>query len=247
NAKRKISWVHFDVSKHGVNKKLYAKLYKKFDNIFAVSEEAKQKLIQQIPIAANKSEVFMNIVQSNLIREMAKEKVIFDYNYKGIKIVTVGRLSREKGQDLAIKVLSKLRKNGYEVRWYCIGDGNSRMEFEELINKYELTKHFILVGTTTNPYPYIASADLYVQPSRHEGFCLTLAEAKCLNKPIITTDFTGAYEQIQDGYTGLIVECNENALYKNIKYLFDNPSEMRKLTVNLENSNKLNVKQSVIL
>ena len=57
---------------------------------------------------------------------MSKETVDFDKDYKGIKIVTVGRLSKEKGQDIAIKALSKLRKDGYDVRWYCIGDGNSQ-------------------------------------------------------------------------------------------------------------------------
>ena len=218
-AEKKIAWVHFDISKHKINKKLYNNLYERFDKIFAVSNECKKKLDEIIPAVRNKSEVLFNIVSEDLINEMSESYVDFDDNYKGIKIITVGRLSKEKGQDLAIKALSKLKKDRYDVKWYCIGDGNSRREFERLIKEYNLEGDFLLLGATSNPYPYIKSADIYVQTSRHEGYCLTLAEAKALNKPIITTNFIGAYEQIKDNENGIIVDCNENDLADAIKKL----------------------------
>lgn len=232
----KISWVHFDVSKHLINEKLYNKLYKNLDKVFVVSKEAKKRLIEKIPSISSKADVFLNIVPDNLIKKMSKEAIVFDDDYKGIKIVTVGRLSLEKGQDLAIKTLLKLRKNGYNVRWYCIGDGDYREEYEKLIEEYCLKDDFILLGAKSNPYPYIAKADIYVQPSRHEGYCLTLAEAKCLAKPIVTTNFIGAYEQIEEGNTGFIVRCDEEELYKKIKYLIDNKYELDKLQENLLNN-----------
>ncbi|WHY89110.1 glycosyltransferase [Neobacillus novalis] len=233
-APKKISWVHFDISKHQVNKRLYTKLYKRFNQIYVVSKEAKRRLIEQIPTAKIKAETFMNIVPANLINEMAKETIKFDETYKGIKIVTVGRLSKEKGQDMAIKVLSRLRKAGYDVRWYCIGDGNNRKEYERLIRDYGLKNDFWLLGSTPNPYPFISNADIYVQTSRHEGYCLTLAEAKCLLKPIITTNFTGAYEQVKDGYNGFIVDCSEDELYKKLKYLIENPLQRKIFIENLK-------------
>lgn len=220
-AEKKIAWVHFDISKHKINKKLYNNLYERFNKIFAVSNECKKKLDEIIPAVRNKSEVLFNIVSEDLINEMSESYVDFDDNYKGIKIITVGRLSKEKGQDLAIKALSKLKKDRYDVKWYCIGDGNSRREFERLIKEYNLEGDFLLLGATSNPYPYIKSADIYVQTSRHEGYCLTLAEAKALNKPIITTNFIGAYEQIKDNENGIIVDCNENDLADAIKKLID--------------------------
>jgi glycosyltransferase involved in cell wall biosynthesis len=236
-AKKKISWVHFDVSKFLINKKLYSKLYSKFNKIFVVSEAARKCLIERIPTSSEKAEVFLNIVSSDLINKMAKAPVEFDNDFMGTKIVTVGRLSMEKGQDMAIKVLSRLRKGGYEVRWYCVGDGNNRKEYEILIDEYNLKDDFILLGATPNPYPYIAKADIYVQTSRHEGFCLTLSEAKCLNKPIVTTNFTGAYEQITDGYNGLIVGCTEEELYNKIKCLIGNKLQREKLSKNLLKTN----------
>lgn len=218
-AEKKIAWVHFDISKHKINKKLYNNLYERFDKIFAVSNECKKKLDEIIPAVRNKSEVLFNIVSEDLINEMSESYVDFDDNYKGIKIITVGRLSKEKGQDLAIKALAKLKKDRYDVKWYCIGEGNSRQEFEQLIKEYKLEENFLLLGATSNPYPYIKNADIYVQTSRHEGYCLTLAEAKALNKPIVTTNFIGAYEQIKDNENGIIVNCNENDLADAIKKL----------------------------
>lgn len=233
-AAKKISWVHFDISKHQINKDLYTKLYKRFNQIYVVSKEAKLRLIEQIPTVKSKAETFMNLIPVNLIKEMAKETIKFDETYKGIKIVTVGRLSKEKGQDMAIKVLSRLRKAGYDVRWYCIGDGNNRKEYERLIRDYGLKNDFWLLGSTPNPYPFISNADIYVQTSRHEGYCLTLAEAKCLLKPIITTNFTGAYEQVKDGYNGFIVDCSEDELYKKLKYLIENPLQIKMFIENLK-------------
>ena len=220
-AEKKIAWVHFDISKHKINKKLYNNLYERFDKIFAVSNECKKKLDEIIPAVRNKSEVLFNIVSEDLINEMSESYVDFDDNYKGIKIITVGRLSKEKGQDLAIKALAKLKKDRYDVKWYCIGEGNSRREFEQLIKEYNLENNFLLLGSTSNPYPYIKNADIYVQTSRHEGYCLTLAEAKALNKPIVTTDFIGAYEQIKNNENGIIVSCNENDLADAIRKLID--------------------------
>ena len=218
-AEKKIAWVHFDISKHKINKKLYNNLYERFNKIFAVSNECKKKLDEIIPAVRNKSEVLFNIVSEDLINEMSESNIDFDDNYKGIKIITVGRLSKEKGQDLAIKALAKLKKDRYDVKWYCIGEGNSRQEFEQLIKEYNLENDFLLLGATSNPYPYIKNADIYVQTSRHEGYCLTLAEAKALNKPIVTTNFIGAYEQIKDNENGIIVNCNENDLADAIKKL----------------------------
>ncbi|UPM54162.1 glycosyltransferase [Gottfriedia acidiceleris] len=234
-AKKKVSWVHFDVSKHQINTKLYKKLHKKFDKIFVVSEEAKKRLIEKLPQDVNKTEVFKNILSSSVINNMSLAEVDFDNSFIGKKILTVGRLSIEKGQDMAIKVLSKLIENGYNVRWYCIGEGEDRKGYEELIHKLGLESNFILLGAKQNPYPYVANADLYVQTSRHEGFCLTLAEARCLHKPIVTTNFTGAYEQITDNYDGLIVKFDQDELFEKITYLIDNPGKSEDFSRNLLN------------
>ena len=235
-AEKKIGWVHFDISKHNINEKLYKRLYEKFNKIFVVSNEANKKLNEIIPSTVAKSEVLLNIISKDLVCSMSNKEVAFDDKFDGIKIVTVGRLSKEKGQDLAINALSKLINDGYKVRWYCVGEGNARGEYEKLIKEKELEDNFILLGANPNPYPYIKKSDIYVQTSRHEGYCLTLAEAKCLCKPIVTTNFIGAYEQINDKVNGFIVEQNENEIYEKIKFIIDNNYIRDNFISNLNNT-----------
>ena len=244
NAKKKIGWIHFDISKHNINEKLYKTLYEKFNKIFVVSNEANKKLNEIIPNTVGKSEVLLNIISKDLVCNMASEEIDFDDKFDGIKIVTVGRLSREKGQDLAINALLKLKQDGYKVRWYCVGEGNARDEYEKLIKEKNLEGNFILLGANPNPYPYIKKSDIYVQTSRHEGYCLTLAEAKCLCKPIVTTNFIGAYEQIKNKINGFIVNQNEDDIYEKIKFIIDNNYIRDKFISNLNNT-KLNTVNNV--
>jgi glycosyltransferase involved in cell wall biosynthesis len=236
NAKKKVSWIHFDVTKHKINNKLYNKLYRSFDDIFIVSEGAKRALVNVIPSVNSKASVIGNIVSASLINKMAEAQVDFDKEFTGMKIVTVGRLSQEKGQDIAIKTMRKLKDDGYNIKWYCIGDGKARNDYENLIEEYNLQESFILVGATPNPYPYIAKSDIYVQTSRQEGYCISLAEARILRKPIVTTNFIGAYEQIKDGNTGFIAN-NQEDLYQKIRYLLDHLTMRSYLYNNLSKTN----------
>ncbi|EHK2356714.1 glycosyltransferase [Clostridium perfringens] len=216
-AKKRVQWIHFDISKIGFNKRFAEKMYSKFDKIFVVSEEGKNKLNRLIPSLSDKTEVFFNIISSTFIKNMAENEKGFNDNYNGIRILTVGRLSREKGQDITISVLEKLIKQGYEVRWYCIGEGNMKKELEDMVKNKNLQENYILLGSKRNPYPFMKECDIYVQSSRHEGYCITLAEARCFNNSIITTNFTGANEQIRNEKTGLIVNFNQDEMYKAIE------------------------------
>lgn len=151
-----------------------------------------------------------------MIANMASEGVGFTDDFKGIRILTVGRLSIEKGQDLTISVLAKLKEAGYNVKWYCIGDGKERALYEKLVEDYDVQDDYIFLGSVSNPYPFMKQCNIYVQPSRYEGYCITLAEARCFNNPIISTNFTGASEQIIHNHNGLIVQFDEQQMYDSI-------------------------------
>ncbi|MGO1098604.1 glycosyltransferase [Priestia megaterium] len=233
-AKKKIQWIHFDITKIGFDKHFASKLYKKFNRIFVVSNEGRNKLINVLPVLKERVEVFSNIISLKLIHDQAKENNGFNDSFDGIRILTVGRLTSEKGQDLAIRALARLKDDGYKVKWYCLGEGRARKTYEKLIEEYNLQGEFILLGTDSNPYPYIDQCNLYVQPSRHEGYCITLAEARCLEKPIITTDFTGAKEQIKNEETGLIVKVDEKEIYTAVKKLINNNHLCNEFSENLK-------------
>lgn len=218
-AKEKISWIHFDVSKFPINHSLYDCIWEKFDKLYVVSEEACRQLIKKFPSKETKCQVVYNVISPDLIREMANEVPQVTFNQHYFNIVTVGRLSKEKGQDLAIEALNVLKSQGYKVHWYCIGSGSARKQYEALVQKYRLENDFFFIEATVNPYPYMRQADLYVQPSRHDGYCLTLAEALCLEKKVVATKFAGALEQINDGENGYLINYDVQECVVKIKEL----------------------------
>ncbi|MGL5150604.1 MAG: glycosyltransferase [Clostridium sp.] len=223
NARKKIAWMHFDPSKINMNIKFYERLYKEFDKVFTVSEEGREKLLLKLKISNNKVKVFKNIVDDKLILKLSEEKIEdLDISDNTLKIVTLGRLGIEKGQDLGIKALNRLIRDDVNAHWYFIGDGLDREYYQKLVKELNLEKFVTFLGSKANPYPYLKMADIYVQTSRHEGYCIALAEAKVLNKLILTTDFTGAKEQIIDGYNGVICSADEFDIYEKLKKIIVN-------------------------
>jgi glycosyltransferase involved in cell wall biosynthesis len=236
-AKKKLQWIHFDITKIGFNKQFAAKIYRKYDKIYVVSKEAKLKLINAVPTIKEKTDIFLNIISLNEIRNQLQNGKGFNDHFNGLRILTVGRLTSEKGQDMAIKVLARLLEDGHNVRWYCIGEGSSRKEYEKLITAHDLQNHFILLGSNPNPYPFIDQCDIYVQPSRYEGYCISLIEARTLKKPIVTTNVNGAKEQINHGKTGLVVNIDEDELYNAVTKLLRNYQLRKMFSENLSKEN----------
>jgi glycosyltransferase involved in cell wall biosynthesis len=221
-AKTKIAWIHADVSQFEKALVPYKKYYERYDKVFCVSEYAKYKFINLYPNLKDRTSVFYNIIDRNQIEALAKNEDGYNDHFEGIRILTVGRLTKEKGHDIIPQVISKLNKEGKNVRWYFIGDGECRPLLEEQKDKYGLDEELIFLGTKKNPYPYIKKCDIYVQPSRHEGYCISIAEARALNKPIVSTDTIGAKEQIRNDENGIIVKFDQNDLYFAINTLITN-------------------------
>lgn len=195
-AAKKYGWIHFDITKFGIDRGMTRQLYQAYDRIFIVSQTAKERFDEVFPTLRDKTEVRYNVVSKSQISEMASSGPTFADSYQGCRLLTVGRLSAEKGQDVAIRALKLLRDAGIEARWYFVGDGRLRSECEALARELGVSDSVVFLGTQTNPYAYMRHCDVYVQPSRHEGYCLTLAEARCFDRPIVATCFTGAEEQL---------------------------------------------------
>ena len=218
-AKTKYQWIHFDVGEVIQNKKFGNTYYPLFDKIFCVSENAKRSFEKMFPLLLSKTSVFKNIVSHALVREQSTKGDTFSDSYNGLRIITLGRLSQEKGQDMIPEVVYKLKKEGFNFRWYLIGDGKLYPEMQKKIISYNLEEDLILLGSKKNPYGYLRDCDVYVQTSRHEGYCLTLHEAKVFNKPVVTTNFLSASNLVKNKEDGLIVETSVEGLFEGVKSL----------------------------
>lgn len=225
DADTKIGWIHFDISKLVIDRKLFLDLHSKMEKIYVVSQEALDKFCNDFPELKSKCEVKYNVVDSKNILKMAEEEVELLKNDNETIIMTLGRLEKEKGQDIVPQVAAELKEKNMNFKWYLIGDGGLRKSIEEEIKRRGLEDYVILLGTKSNPYPYLKQADIYVQTSVHEGFCITLAEAKVFDNAIISTDFTGAYEQLKSRKNSYVVNRDKSYMSeavfianKNINY-----------------------------
>lgn len=239
-AKRKIGWIHTDYKKIKFNYKLDNKYLNELDKVIAVSEPCKTSLMDIFPIIKEKIDVIPNMISNELIIKMANEKIT-DFNFRNNKVIicTVGRLTEAKGYDMAIQCCEKLVKRGLDFKWIVIGEGSERGKLEKIINEKKLKNTFILLGSRNNPYPYMKNCDIYVQPSRWEGFGITVAEAKVLNKPIICSSIPEFEEQIENNESGLIYkEIDEMEKYLDI--LISDRKLANKLSKNLSNVNMSN-------
>ncbi|MEV5111709.1 MULTISPECIES: glycosyltransferase [Bacillus] len=231
NANKKIGFIHTDYDKLGMDPNIDRGYFRSLDHIVTVSEECANVLKQRFSIYNDKIGVIHNIVSPSTINKMSQEKV--DLERKGVKLVSVGRLSHEKGFDLAIEACKNLVGDGYEIKWYIIGEGEGRGKLEKMIEENHLQDHFLLLGLKENPYPYIREADIYVQPSRFEGKSIAIDEAKILHKPIVVTNFSTAKDQIKNEENGLIIDMDAHPLSEGIKKLIHNEELRNKLIKNL--------------
>lgn len=216
SAKEKIQWIHFDVSKYLFHLRTAKRLYPQYDKICVVSDEARQALLHMVPEIAEKTKTVRNIVSEKRCKELAEIGTGFQDDFNGIRILTVGRLSEEKGQDIIPEIAKILKENKIDFRWYIIGDGELRKYIEDKNINYQLTREVQLMGAVTNPYTFFKDADLYVQTSLHEGFCITLAEAKVFDLPIVATECLGAHEQLDEYEKSRVVSRNIEKITKEI-------------------------------
>lgn len=221
-ATKRIGWIHFDISKLKCDDRIFLELHNHMDRIYVVSEEAFEIFCNTYPQLKSKCEVKYNVIDKEYILDLSKEEVENLRQSDEIIIMTLGRIEKEKGQDIIPEVAQSLKEKGIIFKWYLIGDGTQKKLIEEDVKKRGLSENVIFLGTKSNPYPYLRQADIYVQTSVHEGFCITLAEAKIFDNAIISTDFTGAAEQLNGRKNSYVVEKNSKNIFNTIINFIDN-------------------------
>lgn len=208
--------------------------YSKSDKIIVVSEKQCEKLKAKRPKYASKMMAINNYVDVDTVMEKASmpiEDPVFQT--EGLCLVSCGRLADQKGFDMAIKACARLVQNGYPgLHWYVLGVGPEKEKLLKLINNYQLQDHFHLIGSRSNPYPYMKEASLYIQPSRSEGYSLSILEARVLNCPIIAT-YEAAEEQLTNGVTGTLCDATVSSIYHAILKHLQNPEISERYKTNL--------------
>lgn len=242
-SKKKIAFINVNYELAGHNKKFDYKFYEKYKYIVAVSDKLSDLIKRVFNDMQSKIKTVYDINNADLIMRMAEKESPYKKLTNEIVIVTVGRLAKEKGYDLATNACSQLIKSGLCFKWYIVGDGPERKIIEQEIKEYGLEKHMILVGAKDNPYVYMKNADVYVQTSKFEGYCLTLKEARILNIPVVSTNFDVVHNQIKNEYNGLIVEMDGKAISNGIIRMIEDIELRENIIENIRKEQKGNTEE----
>lgn len=229
---------------HGAMRRVYHDTigYKKSEKIITVSPSQAKLLKDFVPKYSQKIIAINNIVDVEDILEKSVEPIPLQYPDDTFNMVSCGRLSPAKGMDIAVNSAKHLIEKGFtEFNWYIVGGGPEESTLKKQIEDLELTDHIHLLGMKANPYPYIANADLSVQPSRFEGHSVAIMESKILGKPIVATK-AAAKEQIQDGVNGVLCDTDPLSLAEAILSVVSNKELLSRITeaVKSEDFNKKN-------
>lgn len=242
-AKKKYAWVNVSYRLKDEDKRFQEKYYDKYNNIISVSDSAKDVFLETFPKYTDKLKIIYDINDGNFISKMADSGQGYDDNFEGLRILTVGRLANQKGYDIALEACKMLKEIGINFRWYSLGIGPLKDEIEKYISDNNLQDNFKLLGVKANPYPYIKNCDIYVQTSKFEGFGLAIAEARMLNKPIVTTRFDAVYNQMIDRKNGLVVDMNAEGVAKGILELINDKGLNDDIVNYLKSEKKGNIEE----
>ena len=201
---------------------LKRKLVNRCDVILAVSNFTKQKLIQVNGVQPDKIKIFHNTIDPffNYPKQFFKPNYLldrYDINKKDKIILTLTRLAfyeKYKGYDKVISVLPEIIQKYPNVKYLIAGkpDELEESRLVNLINLYGLQKHVFLLGFIAEEEitDHYQLADVFVMPSRKEGFGIVFIEAMACGLPVIAGNQDGSVDALKNGELGILINPEDS-------------------------------------
>lgn len=215
---RRVAWVHVDLEArpwtqgqvfHSLDEEKRA--YARFCKVVHVSQTVREAFERRFG-AHPGSVVLHNPVRQDRVRRLAAAGEGDVPPKRHFRLVSVGRFEEQKGFDRLLRALARARDRGWEAELILLGEGSQRTALEAQAAQLGIADLVRMPGFRGNPFPWVASADLFVCSSRSEGMSTVVTEAMILGVPVLATECSGIREQLGDGAYGLIVPNDDDAL-----------------------------------
>lgn len=225
-SKAKLIWSRRDMGilRYGKHHLAYRLMARAPHAVFAVSEQVRRHCIDVDRIDPARVETIyngLNLADWNAATVPAKAP-------GEIRVTTVGNIRRVKGHDVFIKAAAAIAPHFPDASFSIAGDvlePDYFLELQALVRDLNLTGSFHFAGEVANLREHLSSADIFVLPSRSEGFSNAIVEAMAASLPVVATDVGGNAEAVEDGVSGFIVPSEDiAALSAAITRLISDPS-----------------------
>ncbi len=185
-------------------------------HVIAQTSRMKSEAELYYNIPAKKVRHIPNVINQQQVETLSRELInVFDHEH--FNIVAAGTLYSMKGFDILITAMARVVKAMPLARLHILGKENMEQGYaavlRNLVAQHQLGDHVLFHGFKANPYPYFREADLFVLPSRKEGFPNVVLEALLLGTPVVATDCVDFKGVINEGVNGHVVPVeDEHAL-----------------------------------
>ena len=231
---RKIAWLHTDLNTNHWSSIAFkdaaeeAAAYHSFDKVICVTDNVQQILFEKFGDDISSVVVSNPIKKDNILSLSRQGECEIPKSPDTLRVVFLGRLQDEKGADRLLDAHNRLIKEGRRVELFVIGDGCDMDKLRAFTQENDLYDSVRFFGFLDNPYIIMKSADLFVCPSRAEGFGLVLVEAMLLDLPVVSTSCAGPNEILDNGRYGMVVDNSVDGIYSGIKAFIDEPQLLEK-------------------
>jgi len=203
-------------------------MYPLADAIVAVSNGVAADLAEITGLPQTHFQVIPNPVITPKLSMLAREPINHPWfaDDEEPVIIGVGRLTRQKDFPTLLKAFALVRRKS-PCRLIILGEGRDRHRLQALAAKLGVENDVDLLGFVSNPYAYMARADLFVLSSLWEGLGNVLVEALALGTPVVSTDCpSGPREVLQNGRYGRLVPVGDvDALVEAMLATLANPPD----------------------
>ena len=232
-SKAKLIWSRRDMGilrarKHSIAYRLMANTP---DAVFTVSEQVRRHCIDVDGIDPDRVQTIYNGLSLSAWNEIDRPTKTSG----NLVVTTIGNIRRVKGHDLFIRAAASIAPQFPGVRFNIAGEvlePDYFIELQHLIHGLNLSEKFHFTGGVTNLREHLTTSDIFVLPSRSEGFSNAILEAMAASLPVVATNVGGNAEAVSEGINGFLVPPEDPAaLAACITRLLSDPHQARAMGV----------------
>lgn len=202
--------------KSSIAKFFYRAFYNNYDVIVVQSDDMLIDMSMKMGVSTSKIIKINNPLDIKSITEMSQKKSEFIYPKNKINLLSIGRLTYQKGYDVLLDAFSKI--NNKDLHLTIVGSGEENNNLIKQSERLGINNNVTFIPSTDNPYALMKNADVFISSSRWEGYPNVVIESIACGTPVLANDYPGGINEILDGENGLICDL-KNDLENGLKYV----------------------------